>query len=546
MWQRARKMHINTKMMRKILYLLLLIVGMEHVNAQSLPQPYSFQFYQKLSKEAYSPENRFHTALKPFFVDDSLLTNRFTQLINVGVDSTRQSWVVRKIFNEHLFSIEKSDYTFYADFLPDFQVGSGGTWLNTRGYQIGGTVGKKFAFYTSGFENQGEFADYYNEYVTNVSKGVVPGQSFNRAYGNNAGKTSLDWSYVTALVSYTPVKYLNIAAGYDKTFIGDGYRSMLLSDFSSPAPLLRLTGKLGNVQYMAMWTAMQDPRAVKLSKDVGHRKKGGIFHYLDWNVNNRLSLGFFDAIIWGQTDDLGNKRGFDWGYANPIIFLRPIEASSGSPDNAVIGFNAKYEFSKQLVGYGQFSLDEFEAKNFFSSNGSSRNKYGWQLGFRGADVLGIENLNYLIEYNTAKPYTYSSFKPINNYANYNEPLAHPYGANFREVVALLNYSFKRFDFSGQALYSKLGLDIGAQNNGKDIFKSYTSVNGTTGNFTTQGLRTNLYFAEAKVAYLVNPKYNLRFEIGTILRKEGNLAYSNNTSIVTFGLRSSFRNLYHDF
>ncbi|RZL49757.1 MAG: gliding motility protein RemB [Pedobacter sp.] len=535
--------------MKKYILLILLSLTVFGVNAQSQSQPYSFQFYQKLVRDVYNPDSRFHSSLKPYFIDDTVLVNHSKELLSIGVDTVKKSWVLRKLFNEHLLDIQKEDYSFYADFLPDFQIGrdvSGkqNTWLNTRGYQVGGTVGKKFSFYTSGFENQGQFAGYYSNYVNSTS--VVPGQSFNRNYGSNAGKTSLDWSYVTANISYTPIKYLNISAGYDKTFIGDGYRSMLLSDYSSPTPFLRLTGNLGNVQYTAMWLSMQDLGAPKLSYDAGNRKKGAIFHYLDWNINNRLTIGFFDAIVWAQTDDAGNKRGFDWGYASPIIFLRPVEASSGSPDNAMIGFTAKYEFAKELVGYGQFALDEFESKNFFSGSGSSRNKYAFQLGFRGADIFKVENLNYLIEFNSAKPYTYSSRTRIGNYANYNEPLAHPFGANFRELVGMLNYSYKRFDFSGELLYSKYGLDEGGLNYGKDIFKPYNTAAKAEGNYTSQGIRTNLYYAEARVAYVINPKYNLRLELGGILRKESNDLGFNNSSIVTFGLRSSFRNLYSDF
>jgi hypothetical protein len=536
-------------LMKKILLLLFFVSSIFQLNAQSLYQPYSYQFYQKLNKEVYNPESKFHSSLKPFFIDDSLLLEPGKLLLSVGVDSSRKSWVVRKLLNEHLLDIKKDDYTVYADFLPDFQIGkdfSGkqNLWLNTRGYQVGGTIGKKFSFYTSGFENQGQFAKYYTDYAT--VKGVVPGQSYNRYYGANRGKSSLDWSYVTALISYTPSKYLNVTVGHDKNFIGDGYRSMLLSDYSSPYTFLKLTANLGNVQYMVMWASMLDPSAQRLSYEAGYRKKGGVFHYLDWNVTNRLSIGFFDSIIWAQTDDKGNERGFDWGYANPIIFLRPVEASSGSPDNALLGFTAKYKFAKELIAYGQFSLDEFEAKNFFASSGSSRNKYGWQLGIRGGDIFKIKNLNYLVEYNTAKPYTYSETRSIINYANYNEPLAHPMGANFREILGIANYSWKRFDFTGQLLYSKYGLDQAGQNFGKDIFAVYTDPARQFGNYTTQGLRTDLYYAEGRVAYVVNPKYNLRLELGGTFRRESNLLGTNNTGIITFGLRSSFRNLYTDF
>lgn len=535
--------------MKKILPTLLLMFLFGQIKAQSQYQPYSYQFYQKLNGQVYNPETRFHSSLKPFFIDDSLLVDRGNQLLNLGVDSSRTSWLARKIFNEHLLDFKTADYTFYADFLPDFQIGkdfSGkqNVWLNTRGYQIGGTVGKKFSFYTSGFENQGRFAKYYTDYAKGIN--IVPGQSYNRDYGANAGKQSLDWSYATALISYTPIKYLNVTAGYDKNFIGDGYRSMLLSDVSSPYPFLKLTGNLGNVQYMALWAAMQDPSVPKLAYEAGNRKKGGVFHYVDWNVNKRLSIGFFDAVIWGDTDDLGNTRGFDWGYANPIIFLRPVEASSGSPDNSMIGFTSKYKFSKEIIAYGQFALDEFEAKNFFSTNGSSRNKYGWQFGIRGSDLFKIENLNYLLEYNTAKPYTYTGRTEIVNYTSYVEPLAHRLGTNFREIVGIANYSWKRFDFTGQLQYAKYGLDLNGQDYGKNLSITYLKAIKPLGNYTTQGLRTDLYYAEARAAYLINPKYNLRLELGGIYRKERNSLSTSNTGLITIGLRSSFRNLYTDF
>ena len=536
-------------LMKKLILFVIICLAYGKLNAQSVYQPYSYQFYQKLNREVYNPETRFHSSLKPFFIDDSLLVEHGKQLLSLGVDSNRHSWVARKLFNEHLIDIQKEEYTFYADFLPDFQIGkdfSGkqNTWLNTRGYQIGGTIGKKFSFYTSGFENQGRFAKYYTDYARSIN--VVPGQSYNRDYGSNAGKMSLDWSYVTALISYTPSKYINVTAGYDKNFVGDGYRSLLLSDVSSPYPFLKLTGNLGNVQYTALWASLQDPNIPKLSYEAGNRKKGGVFHYLDWNVTNRLSIGFFDSIIWGQTDELGNERGFDWGYANPIIFLRPVEASSGSPDNSMIGLTGKYKFSKEIVAYGQFSLDEFEAKNFFSSNGSPRNKYSWQLGIRGADLFKVENLNYLLEYNTSKPYTYTGRTPIVAYTGYSEPLAHRLGTNFREVIGLANYSWRRFDLTGQLMYAKYGLSLNGQDYGKDLRLPYSDAVRQTGNFTTQGLRTDLYYAEGRVAYIINPKYNLRFELGGIYRKESNNLGSNNTGMITIGLRSSFRNLYTDF
>ncbi len=512
--------------------LLFLISGV--VKAQSVYQPYSYQFYQKLDADVYSTKTRLHSSLKPFFVDDSLVKHHYDSLMNLG-------GLKGKFFTQHQIDVQGKGYTFYTDLLPDFNLsrdfsGKRNTNSGSLGLQVGGTVGNKLSYNVSAYENRAVLPEYLSTYTNQV--GIIPGQAYAALYGNE-----YRWSYITALVSYTPNKYLNITAGRDKTFIGDGYRSELLSDYASPYPFVKLTATLGNVRYMAMWAYFNDPLSVKV--DGGDRKKYGVFHYLDWNVSNRLSFGFFDAVIWPAKDDLGHQRGFDFTYINPVIFLRPVEATNGSPDNALIGLTGKYKLTDGVTVYGQFALDEFESKNFFSSNGSSRNKYGWQLGLRGANLFNVSGLNYLLETNNVKPYTYSERSSIVNYSENGEPLAHPWGANFREVVGLLNYSYKRFDFSGELDYGHYGLDMNNLNFGKDIFQQYVDPARAFGNYTGQGLTTNMVYLEGKVAYLLNPKYNLRFELGGLYRSEKNSQFHDKTGMLTFGIRSSFRAIYND-
>lgn len=523
--------------------------------AQSEYQSYSYQFYQKLDQGIYSTKTREHSSLKPFLIQDTLLKKYSDSLLNYGVDNKQHSWGYRKLFNEHLVEIKNPNSTLYADFLPDFNVGrdfsnSKNTYLTTYGFQAGGTVGTQFYFNVSGYVNQAVFPSFLQTYINQV--GVIPGQAIDHNTGN-----TYNWSYLTATASYTPVKYLNISIGRDKTFIGDGYRSMLLSDYAAPYPFFKLTGTLGNVKYMAMWARFDDPMNSNINNYTYNRTKWGVFHYLDWNVNNRLSLGFYDSIIWASTDDKGLPRGFDLSYINPVIFLRPVEASNGSPDNSLMGITGKYKITDGITAYGQFALDEFEAKNFFSSNGSSRNKYSWQIGFRGANMFGVKNLNYLVESNNAKPYTYSERSVSQNYTASSEPLAHPWGANFREAVGLLNYSYKRFDFSGEVDFGRYGLDMNGLNYGKDLFQSYLHPAGAViydptgntseslGNYTGQGLTTTMYYLEGKVAYILNPKYNLRIELSALYREEKSSQFNYNAGMITIGLRSSFRQIYND-
>lgn len=535
----------------KIVALLLLITP--SLNAQTANQqiPLSYQFNQKLNKSVYDVNTRFHSSIKGYFLDDKLIARRYDSLMKVGVDSLGdRSWARRKLTQEHLLNFNSEEYNFYADILPDFVAGvetgnSTDTWLNTRGYQVGGTVGDKFSFFTSGYENQGRFANYYTKFIE--SNQVVPGQ----AGGEHLSGTTKDWTYVTALLSYSPNKYLNLALGYDKNFIGDGYRSMLLSDNAANYSFLRLRASLGNIQYQTILAYMLDPGAPRLAGDrreLGSRGKWAAMHYLDWNVSTRFSAGFFQAVTWSDAEPEG-KRGFDFNYIHPFIFLRPMESvQTKSPDKMRLGLNLKYELLDNMAIYGQFMLDEFTASEFFSSNGYWGNKWALQVGLKGSDLFKVKNLNYLAEFNTARPYTYSHFNRVSNYAHYNQALAHPFGANFREVLGILNYSYKRFDFQGQILYAQYGLDEGGLNYGKDIFKSYDiGIPDTFGNRIGQGVGTDLLYAEAKVAYILNPKYNLRIELGSILRQEVlESGYQYNANWFTLGLRSSFRNLYTDF
>lgn len=512
--------------------------------------PYDYQFYQKLNPSIYNQQSKFHSAIKGFYADDSALQRQYDSLMNAGTDTlNKRSWIHRKLFQEHLLEFKDDDYSIYADFLPDFQVGRDvagdrSTWLNTRGFQVGGNVGQKFSFHLTGFENQSRFVSYIDDFIAKT--GVIPGQN-----GSNPSRllgTTKDWSYVTALLSYTPDNHLNFALGYDKNFIGDGYRSMLLSDVSSNYSFLRVRATLGSVQYQTIFAYMLDPGAEKLTTDrrLGDRGKWMAAHYVDWNATKRFSIGFFQAITWADAEVEG-KRGFDFNYIHPFIFLRPVEsANTSSPDKMRLGVNLKYEILDKTALYGQFMFDEFTAKEFFKGNGYWANKFAIQFGVRGSDLFKVPGLNYLAEFNTARPYTYSHFDRISNYANYNQSLAHPRGANFREFLGILNYSYKRFDLQGQALYSRYGLDPAGLNYGGDIFKSYETRSVQYGSHIGQGIGTDLYYVKGQVAYLLNPKYNLRIEVAGTYRRESNELGLNKTGLITIGLRSSFRNIYHDF
>jgi hypothetical protein len=484
------------------IFLFFLVLSPITTRAQAVYQPYSYQFYQKFNKVQYNWESRQHTASKPIIID-SVMAPVYELLMNVE-SKERSTWVGRKLWNEHLIDIKGDDFTFYGDFLPDFQIGRDfsetgkTTWLNTRGFQVGGTIGEKFFFYTSAYENQGVFPTYVNDFI--LENNIVPGQMYGKL-----GTDQQDWTYASAIISYSPKNNLNFSLAYDKNFIGDGYRSMLLSDISSNSTFLKFNGTFGDVQITSIMSYMLDPKVD--GNRTGNQSRWGAFQYADWNVNNRFSIGLFQSTIWAYRHNVG---------ASNMI---------------QVGLNTKYKAFRNATLYGQLLMTK---------------KLSGQFGIRGYDAFKIKNLNFLAEYNFAKPYSYSDNDPLTSYNNYLQPLAHPFGANFREFVGIANYSYKKFDFSLQGNYGNYGLDpTDADNYGKNLFKPYDK-NLENGDAIGQGLKTTMVYTDVKVAYILNPKYNLRLEAGAALRRESNSEWTNNSSLLTLGLRASFRNLYYDF
>ncbi len=476
-----------------------------------------------------------HTSLQPFYITD---TSAFTK-------SNRKNWFTRKLFDEHLFQLEKNDYKFKVDFLPDMYVGSEGDgrmlWNNTRGLQLKGSVRKNFSYDLQIYETQALFPRYLDS--INISKKSVVGQGWFEP--RLALLQVFDYTYSQAHIAYKS-KYFNFQLANDKLFIGDGYRSLMLSDVSLPYPYFKATFENKRLQYSSIYMQHIDPMAPKLSPELGNRKKWAVMHYVNWNINKKWSLGLFDAVVW-QDDDTVGKRGFEMSYANPIIFLRAAEFTTGSSDNALVGLNLKYQLNNNNKVYLQFVLDELSINQYIDNRGWWANKYGFQLGIRSKNIFKVVNLNGFTEVNIVSPYTYTHRNTLRSYTNYADALAHPLGANFVENVSRLEYSYKRWISMLQINIASFGLDSanGNTNVGTNILASYDTRDKEYGNKLLQGIPGSLIFIDARLAYLLNPKTNLRFELGYIYRNSSIDAASTTSNIITFGLRSSFRNLYFD-
>jgi hypothetical protein len=234
------------------------------------------------------------------------------------------------------------------------------TFVNTRALNFRGGLGKQINFTTTVFESQGRFAGYYNDYAESLkpsggNPAIIPGMGIGKEFKTDA----YDFPLAEANITFAPSKIFDFQLGYGRNFIGDGYRSLLESDGASPYPYFKINTTFWKIKYTNTYMWLKDVRP-DVTVERTYASKYMANHYLSWNVSNKLNFGFFESVVWTDT----NNRGFDVNFVNPVIFYRSVEfASSSRSGNALLGFTAKYKWNNNVNFYGQFLLDEFSVSD---------------------------------------------------------------------------------------------------------------------------------------------------------------------------------------
>jgi len=410
----------------------------------------------------------------------------------------------------------------------------------------------KFSLNLIFFSGNSSFPSYIDTSIKHSH--VIPG--IGSAYSS---KQNYSYQYYSGYFSYSPNRIFNVQIGKDKHFWGDGYRSLFLSDVSNSFPFLKISTTAWKIKYVNLFTMMKDVTDSPFKNDF--KNKYGTFHYLSWNATKRINLSLFESIIW-QGEDSNRVRNFDVNYLNPVIFYRPVEYSLGSSDNALLGFAYKIKAGEKnhQQFYGQIILDEFLLKEVLAVFKKIAHpldhtiKYGWwgnkqgvQLGFKSFDLFSLKNLYFQTEINAVRPYTYSHGSVQQNYGNYNQALAHPLGANFTESVSILNYHHRKWMVEAEFLYAIYGKDKDTLNYGGNIFLSYTDNRAHDyGNKFWQGLKTNMFYTQLRLAYYLIPSSDVIAEAGVAIRQEKNSAASLSSSYFFIGIKTGLMNRYNDF
>ncbi len=499
-----------------------------------------------------------HTASKPYTYSE---VAKYYSLKEENEKNKRKTsdWWGRKLWNENIVEIQGDGYWFTMNPIVDLQLGNSNpgktdyTYVNTRGIQLQGGLGEQINFTTTIFESQGRFADYYNDYAQSIKPdggdpAVIPGIGIAKPFKTD----SYDFPSAEANLTFTPSRFFNLQMGYGRNFIGDGYRSLLESDGASPYPYVKVNTNFWKIKYTNTYMWLKDIRP-EASLERTYATKYMANHYLSWNVSKRMNVGFFESVIWSNT----NNRGFDMSFVNPIIFYRTVEfASSSRSGNALLGATFKYKWSNQTNFYGQFLLDEFSLEEVKKQDQSWKNKFGFQFGMKYFNAFNVDNLLLQFEFNHVRPYVYAHSDPLTNYGHNNQSLGHQWGGNFKEFVAIARYRKGRLYGDLKMTVGKRGFDFDTAedsfNYGGNIYKDYEENRPyDSGVKVGQGNTTSVFIVDFQAGYLVNPSTNLKLFGSLVYRnfdptQDTLTTFKNETTWFSIGFRADIFNWYLDY
>jgi len=392
-------------------------------------------------------------------------------------------------------------------------------YINLRGVEARGRIGKRIGFYTMLGDDQEKQLSYIQAWESRNQ--ASPGNDY---FVLRSGVD--DIFLARGYFDFNAINdHLNVTFGYDKNFIGDGMRSLFLSDAGAAATFLRLRSRLGKLHYQNLFMELFNDYTRGYDRILP--KKYATMHQINMNITPWLNLGIFESTIFAKADH------FNAGYLIPVIFYRTLKQAAGGTDKTALGINFKALALKKLQLYGQ---GYFNGANISTiGKGDWYNQYGIQLGLQYFNAFTLSNLDIRAEVNIVRPFTYAAQDSVSNYTHYNQALAHPMESSFAEWIGIARYQpLKKLCITAKGIITSRGTDSSATVNfGNDIHKSFESRTEVTAYGLTSGIRLNSIYMNLNIAYEIRP--NIFLEAGaTHLRGKYETGVSMTSSTSLYG------------
>ncbi len=463
--------------------------------------------------------------------------------IKTDTKTTDHTLLTRKLFHEHLIQKEDSQFTFQFDPLFIFESGKDahdsltGLYRNSRGVRVTGSIGKSFTFQSAFLENQAIFPQHIRSFV--ALREVSPGLGRTKIFKTNGSDFGLAW----ANFSWNMKSWLNISGGHGKAFIGNGYRSLLLSDNAFFYPFIKATILKKKWSYTHNWSMLQD---INLGRELFNPLSEALFfrklftwQYFTFQPSKKFEVGIYYSAIWTHSNASGIL---------PLPFVQHLQKYPAGAVNPLAGMNISYRAFKQTLFYGQFMMDGSIGKR----EGEKNTKMGWQFGGIWHEPFKIKGLTLQGEMNSVEHGAYAQANPNfgyhTGYFHYNQSLAHPLGSNFTEGLGIISYTYKRlfvsmkgstFSRNKSKIFRRFDLDPVEENSTEQLTQSVLSAGP---NALFWGNTSGLIF-DNRLGYVINPSTRLKAYLGMFQR---NAPGSPNVSYVYVGIGTQILNQYFDF
>lgn len=450
-------------------------------------------------------------------------------------DSSKQYYTITEIlFKKHLLEFKGADYYLTISPIIDFTYSrdlndtlNHKLFQNTRGFSIEGDLFKNFSFSTRFYENQSRNSAYEQSYYRMRGEQYPKGQNYatDNAVVPGGGRTKpfkgdgFDYASAVGNIVYHPIKKLLLVAGNDQQFIGDGYRSLLLSDNSYSSPYYKAIYSISSkweFNYYRTRHLNLIRKPISSTVESYYEAKGYAVNYLSYKPTNKVSISLFEGTHYFRDDSIRSNKSHPL-YYNPIPLISTF-ALSDTVANSIIGLNASYQLNATFRFYGQLALN------------AKKEKVGVQIGTRIIEPFKKENLFFQIEYNTVPDGLYNASLSRLNYSHYNLPLAHTKGSGFNEVLLIANYDWNRLFIENKSVYYQL--------------TNYSSTVLMPIEKTTTTYTGSLLNNKVTLGYRFNPKMNLVLFGAWTYRTSTDLNPS--TNLFSVGLKTAITNNYSDF
>ena len=513
-------------------------------NGQQLNYSSDFYTTQQINFFVHEQEQTIFSSLKPLIKAQIQSNKQLDSTLNKQdkdkkfLIKHKASWFYRKLRTENFIDLKNNDFhlqinpLFWLEYKQQ-QNDERRFFTNTRGIEFKADLGKSFSFYSSFHENQSRFPDYISNYI--LTSRVVPGQGAVKIDNHNPNR--YDYSHSEAYLSIAIKRKFHLQIGHSKQFIGEGYRSLILSDNSFSYPFLKMSYNIGKFRYLIMWSQHQLFEGAYYSY---HQRKYASMNSISWIPLKGMEIALFETVNWpGNTPD--NPLNFNLNFFNPLLLFRSLQYGLKNNKNILWGINLRKRITKFEQFYAQFVLDELKKSN------SGKNKYAFQLGVKSFDIFRDkwyrQHLFVLAEYNQVQPYTYANSNTLQSYTHYNQALAHPAGSGLREYVSIIDYRFHDVFVSIKINRLNNSLDTLNSNFGSNILLSEI---GSRGNEIGQGIKNTVQNIHISLGLIINQVTNMKIYAELIHRKEKNTIKATDNMFFSFGIKTDINNYYFDY